>query len=119
VTTNPKYAPITAAHNWFHGEEKIFRFTIATDEDMTGWTFRWQFRVNEPDDDALLTKEGTGEAELFDAALKQVDVSVHAEDTNAMGPVNGTHALMRVDTNNEGILSFGPALLQQSAVRKG
>jgi len=117
TSTNPKYAPITADHNWFVDEKKILRIgPIDTDEDITTWTYKWQFRINEPDTDALITKLNA--VITADDNTKCVDIPIDDTDTVDLGAVNGVHALMRIDSGNEGIISFGPAVLRQSAVRK-
>lgn len=113
--TGAAYAPITKELNWFIGERKIFRFTVQTDEDISLWEFRWQVRVDEPDDEPLITKTLASGIEIFDVPEKQVDVTIETSDTESLEPGTFVHALMRSDDAQ--VLSFGEAVLKQSAVR--
>lgn len=120
-----EYAPILK-DVWFCGEDKVFQFTIhqvdslgvksPLVEDISGWSLKWEFRQDEQDEDALLTKTtAAGSINIPTGTDGICRVAVDATDTSQMDEIRGAHALMRVDT--KAILSFGEAMLTQAATR--
>jgi len=110
-----KNSPITEAHNWFTNEKKVFVFTLEGESDITGWTMEWVFRSHPQEDGYIIKKTTTDDVVVTDGPGRVVQVTIHAADTAALDPVDGAHALRRIDSNNEILLTFGDAMLQQAA----
>lgn len=116
-------AAITAAENWFTGEDRALRFTVKDDAgvavDITGWALSWRFkrRVDDPDGAALITKTTGSGIALTTPASGICTVTIDDTDTDRLGRVDGVHELKRTDAGSEVVLAYGPALLQQGVHR--
>lgn len=122
--TSKRYSPITKDDGWFIGEHKVFQFTIyqedeVTVEDISTFHMKWEMRIDEREPVTLLAKTSAvdGGVNITDGPQGQVQVVISASDTTDFDPGTFAHALMRTDTDEETVLSYGPAVLQLAATR--
>lgn len=114
-------SPIEPAADWFRGEHKIMRFTLPVDNGpITGWTFEWTvYPYPDGDAAAVLTKNGGsitvpsfGDPQATPPTAPVIQVEVQASDTAELDPKAYRHVLRRIDAGNEGVLSYGVAVLK-------
>lgn len=110
-----KNSPITEEHHWFTNEKKVFQFVLEGESDISSWTIEWVFRKAAEEDSYLIRKDTTSGVVVTDGPNRILQVTVNAVDTADLEPVIGAHALRRIDANNELLLSYGDAMLQQAA----
>jgi hypothetical protein len=118
---------ITAAHEWFAGEDKELHFTVLDADgnpvDPTGWALEWALRRRAPDADPALisktTSSGISLSGVYNANpslnTQRVVVAIADTDTDALSAATYKHGLKRTDAGNESVLTFGDAVLQVSA----
>jgi hypothetical protein len=117
---------ITAAHEWFAGEDKELHFTpldrAGVPVDVTGWALEWALRHHASDADAVLSKttstgislSGTYNADP-DVNTQRVVVAITSADTDPLEAAIYKHGLKRTDAGSESVLTYGDAWLQVSA----
>lgn len=123
--------PITAASNFFIGEDKTLSFTVydpdatadqiaaltATPQDVTGWTLAFNLRRDPESVDLTLQKTTDDDVVIIDAVGGQVDVYMHAADTSSLSPGVYFYTLRREDTDHHNDLAFGDFVLRLGAAR--
>lgn len=133
---------IALSDYFFLGEDKLLSFTIyqagttlaqiaagtAVPEDVTNYGLRWDLRVNVGDAAAVISKS-TADATITITGAYNASQSLNTQrvvvtlldtdtdDLRTLYPHTDTyrHALKRVDSGSETILSFGTVALQQAA----
>jgi hypothetical protein len=115
-----RYQPINDPKNpFFVGDHKVMQFTVFIPdsdevEDITGWTFKWDLRVDETEEEVLIHKEGAD----FTIAMGTdgvVMMECFHEDTVNLDGGNYAHALARTNAGEEGICAYGPLVLVKAA----
>lgn len=118
--TDRRYQPIDDPDNpWFVGDHKTIEITVYqldsdVVENITGWNFKWEMRIDETEEEALVSKSnldmsipvGTDGRVLFE---------VTHDETADLDGGSFAHALARTDSGEEGIYAYGPAVLYKAA----
>lgn len=108
---------IDADDQWFVGEDRVFRFTLAEGNlpDLATWgvAFNLFERRAKPDAAPLLTAIGVGYAPAA-GVPGQVQVTINGDDTLLLEPGLYQFVLARTDFGLRQILSYGPAELQRA-----
>lgn len=106
-------ATIAGTDYWFAGEDKSLKFTITNEagaiQNITGWTIAWRLTRLPEDSTPLLTKPPA----TRDDANGIVTISVPATDTSTLSSGNYHHTLVRTDSSNIAVLSFGRVILHE------
>lgn len=120
-----KYSPITLEDEWFIGSDKIFEFTIYTDDDVTaedidGWDLEWVLRQSPRSDQVFITKStgGNGIA-ITDGNNGLCTVTITDTDTLGIIPGEGEywHSLKRTNDTAADVLVYGEAAIRYAATR--
>lgn len=118
-----RYQPIDDPENpWFVGDHKVIQFTVFQPdsdvvENITTWHFKWEMRVDETDEDALITKTTADDISIPLGTDGICYVTVSHDDTVVLDGGNYAHALARTDDSEEGINAYGPCVLHRAATR--
>ena len=114
-------AAITAAANWFIGEDRIFSFTVlnaaGAAQNISGWALEWTLRAGPTSPATLLTKTTVSGIAITDAVNGVCQVTITDTDTLALETGQHYHTLKRTDDGSEAVLSFGVAVLRLAASR--
>jgi len=115
-------ATISAADNWFIGEDKTLRFTVLDStgtaaQNITGWALEWILRTRPDAEGTAIYKAGTAAITITDGSAGICDVAIADTDTGTLSPGEYYHTLRRTDEGSETVLSFGKVSLRQAASR--
>lgn len=114
---------VNIGHNdeFFTGEDKTVRFTVAqaddvTPQDITGWTLSWMVKRKPTDVDAsaVITKTTASGIQLTTPEQGICTVSVTDDDTTTLKAGLYYHELKRTNPGVETVLSQGTVTLRQS-----
>ena len=116
-----KDSPIKQSDNWFIGEDRTLRFSVADSaglaQNISGWTLEWVLRERPWGTQALVTKTTSAGITITNAAGGVCEVAVADDDTINLAPGAYFHTLRRTNAGAETVLAFGDAILQQPATR--
>jgi hypothetical protein len=107
---------ITAAHEFFVGEDKTLTFTL-TGETITGWALSWMLKRKATDTDAAAKVTKTTSDGITITSATTCQVEVEDVDTDPLRADIYWHELKRTDAGLETILSYGTCVLRQSVHR--
>jgi hypothetical protein len=109
--------PITSADGWFSGEDKTFNWTIyqadaVTPQNITGYTFHWELRLNR-DASMLLGKDSGSGIAIVSPTAGTLTVTIARADTLALEPGMYYHELARTNSGSYTVETYGAATLQR------
>jgi hypothetical protein len=110
----PVEASIDADDDWFVGESKVLRFTVANGAGISGWELRWRLidRKGVVVMEKLSTANEIVATDQADPPLYLADVQVASDDYDDSPAGNYQFTLWRIDAGNEALLSYGSAVLR-------
>lgn len=120
---------IGTSEDWFVNEAKLLSFEIFSSDEVTmenvaAFGMQWVLRrglegdpivINKTTAGATITVTGVYNADM-NTNTQRVNVLVPRTDTYRLQPGKYNHALKRVDSGNETVLSYGEVELKKAAL---
>lgn len=118
-------AEIAASAEWHTGTDHVFEVVVyqadgTTRQNLAGWSLSWLLKQGhaQPDAAALVAKSTEGSPAdgitVTNAAQGELEILVEAVDTRDIDGGRYVHELKRVDTAEESVLMYGPAVLKRA-----
>ena len=117
-----KEQEITAADEWFRGEDRRLLFPIVDKEgtpvNMDGWGLRWDLRESASDTALIVKTTGNGEIEIEDrdGEHDQARVKVDHGDYQQVPGGDYYQKLYRTDEDVVTVLAYGPVTIREATL---
>jgi hypothetical protein len=126
-----RYAPITAADNYFLGSDATLEFTVydsnsteetikngtATPQDISGWSFEYVVRRDPESINQTFRKTTDDDISVTDGPNGQVQVTIFDTDTRDLTAGVYYYTLRRNDPLFHNPVAFGEFVMLQGATR--